>query len=306
MIRLTALALSLLAVASVPGWAQVLDSSKAHIEIVLDEKPPVLLFYKSPALSGDPILALDATGLKIDGVLVCSWPGGRYNRSDLMMVLGYDQRDERWEPVNGGCPPGVPVISGWNFGGATLSIAVDKREGPIVRVAYGSRSAYLDLRALPGDPRESPEGFLKQLPRKGRIGWEWLPSEQEVRRHDAAVFAELQQVPAFSRFLAAIRNCLNSDDFVRCIPAVADPDIRHEGGSWTGLVSFLDYLAQASVPTPGETVASELRRCFGSGGRFRNSGAPSFVQFVTESGYICDVSRVGSRYLLVGLWLNPD
>lgn len=306
--RVLLLVISLVVVPVVPARAQVLDPAKPHIRIYLGAEPPALAFYDSPALSGEPVFRLDARGLKIDGRLVCSWPGGqyRYDRSAPMMVLGYAERDGNWEAVNGGCPAGVPIISGWDFGGATLYVAVEKLDGLIVSVRYESRFAYFTLESLHGRPREGSGDFLKQLSRTGRIGWEWLPSEEEVRRQHAAVFAQLQQLPAFSRFLASIRNCLDSDDVVRCIPAVADPNIQHDGEGGTGLVSFLQYLSQASVTTPGETVASELRRCFGSGGRFRDGGAPRYVQFVTESGYICEVHRVESRYLLVGLWPNPD
>lgn len=153
------------------------NPERAQIQLLLSRSGPTLALTQAPDGSGKAI-RLDERGLFVDGELVCSWPGGRYDPANAgNMVLGYATVSADGSPHEyTGCRPGLPIVSTWGdcgMGTATLFIEVLSRAGPIVETKYGDQRYYLDLNDLPGDPRVPDSSFEVRL--KDFIGWEWQP-----------------------------------------------------------------------------------------------------------------------------------
>jgi hypothetical protein len=184
LVALLAFAVDLLAVdgrTQRPGPPLTLDPLRAHVSVFPGNRAPEIRLYAASDLSGDPPIRLDHRGLWVEGTLACSWPGGQYDPARRAnMVLGYGLRAGDLTDYRG-CPPGLPIVSTWGdrgVGTAALFIVVADRQGAIVAVPYGSRRLYLDLNALPGDPREPTNDLRRVVRLKGFVGWEWLPPER--------------------------------------------------------------------------------------------------------------------------------
>lgn len=139
-------------------------------------------------------------GLRLDGILTCSWPGGRWVEANAAnMVLGYGSVDA--QQYQRCVPQDLPLISTWSDqsrGAAAIYIEVMARRGPIIESLWGIRRVYLDLNALPGDPREAIDDA--NLRTEGFVGWEWLLSEHEERRQIRAAYEQLLRQPSFTEF----------------------------------------------------------------------------------------------------------
>lgn len=158
------------------------NPERAQIQLLLSRVAPTIALTQHPDGSGDAI-RLDKRGLFVDGKLACRWPGGRYDPGNSTnMVLGYENVSADGSPQDyRGCPSGLPIVSTWGdcgIGTATLYIEVHSPLGPLVETRYATRSFYLDLNDLPGDPRSSDPSFEVRL--KGYVGWEWQPAAREV------------------------------------------------------------------------------------------------------------------------------
>lgn len=259
------------ATALIPGTTQpspvppsAVSRDRAHISVY----PPVhwdLRLYGRPDLSGSPAVHLTDDGLRVDGALVCVWPGGGWAvESSHNMVLGYRTRDA--EDYRRCIPDGLPVLSMWGDNGkgaAALFIEVTARRGSIVESTWGARRLYFDLNSLPGDPQEPiPGAFLR---RKGFLGWEWLPSERDQRRQIRAAYARRLREVEFSRFITDVRKCFSSTRAPDClVPFVESP--------------FADVEIAMAVGKTNEVTATELVRYVWTSARPDGDGRPIWYE----------------------------
>jgi hypothetical protein len=145
----TVLRVLLCAAVLVPAWglAQALpdlDLNRPHI-LLRSSEAPNLKFYARKDLRGTPAIEVNERGAFVAGVLVCSWPGGRYvQENESNMTLGYVPDAMSPSSPVGPCPAGFPVMSNWGdhgLGGAVQYIEVGSRQGSTIEVRF---RGYLD------------------------------------------------------------------------------------------------------------------------------------------------------------------
>ena len=306
------LALMLAGVASIvipqAGPPLDLNPDRAHIWIFAPSHWN-LEFYGRSDLSGEPVVELTDEGLRIDGRVVCPWPGGRWDEGRKMnMVLGYTSVDAGvYRPC---VPPGLPLISTRSDSGlgvAAVYVEVVARRGAIVESRWGARRLYLDLNTLPGDPREPiPDASLRT---RGFPGWEWLLSKHEEQRQTHAAYARLLREPAFRHFMDGVRSCLTSKQVPGClVPFVKSPFYHTDAAAALGKDSHvtaaeLVRYAWAAVGESGGTGKAwdDLRSCLLDGEPV--SVTESTVQL--SGAVVCNVERRPSGWKLTAFFVSP-
>jgi hypothetical protein len=284
-----------------------LNPRHAHV-LLYPKAAPDLKLYRSRELAGPPAIRLNERGAFVGDQLVCSWPGGRYDTSDSAnMVLGYET-----PPVAGNvkyvpCPAGFPIISTWGDGGhgtATLLIEVSSRKGAIIEVRFAGKPYYLDLRSLPGDPRQ-PEPSLG-MARRGVLGWEWVISGDEAGKAAKAAADRLRRRPAFARFFTEARACVSSAGAPQCfLPFVQEKLYFPEAGLADGHVTpeqFTNYVWK-TIDRDGWTLWRHLRGCFVDG---ELSAAETAATIVSDDGWTCELEETRGGWKLVQFFQNPD
>jgi hypothetical protein len=284
-----------------------LDPDRAHIRIFAPSHWG-LKFYGRSDLSGDPVVELTDEGLRIDGRVVCRWPGGRWDeRRETEMVLGYSSVDAGvYRPC---VPPGLPLISTWSDSGrgtAAIYVEVAARREAIVESRWGARRLYLDLNTLPGDPREPIPDASLRLRTRGFLGWEWLLSKHEEQRQTHAAYSRLLREPAFRHFMDGVRSCLTSKHVPGClVPFVGSPFYHRDAAAALGkdghvTAAELVRYAWAAVGESGGTGKAwdDLRSCLLDGEPI--SVTQSTVQL--SGAVVCDVERGPNAWKLTAFF----
>lgn len=273
-------------------------------------RPPTgLRFYDQGDLAGQAAIELSDEGLRLDGRLVCAWPGGRWDQAHAAnMVLGYRTVDAQdYRPC---MPEDLPLISTWSdkgLGVAAIYIEVVARRGAIVESLWGARRVYLDLNTLPGDPRE-PIADAK-LRMKGFLGWEWLRSGHEQRQQLRADFEQLLRQPDFREFVEGVRACLSSPRVPECLaPFVTTPFYHADAAAAIGKVNFVTagelvrYLWTAKGESGGTRQGwQDVHSCLMAGEPVAVS--PKSVQL--SGAVLCNVTREGTRWKLSAFFERP-
>jgi len=221
------------------------------------------------------------------------------------MVLGYATRE-----ASGylGChPDDLPILSTWGdrgLGAAALYVEVIARHGHIVETRWRERRLYLDLNGIPGDPREAVPGV--QLERKGFVGWEWLISENDQTRRDAADVARLEREPGFAAFRREVTACIQSAGAPGCFAAYVKSPFNHPGAAAAfgtphsvSAEQFVQYAWTAVGDRGGSgRTWTDLVSCF-AGGRIITATATT-ARF--KGTLYCDVERGPAGWKLTGFF----
>ena len=286
MTHLAALILVLSGAQSPP--APRLNPNLAHVDIY----PPAhwnLRLFARRDMSGRPAIELNDEGLFVDGTRVCAWPGGRWNPDDAAnMLLGYDERH-----AYTGCGSDMPVVSlagDSGLGAAAVYVEVVRRIGTIAEARFGSRTVYLDLKSL-------PQG-----------GWDWLISEREQARRDAAAAQQLRQDPAFARFVRDVRACVSSSRAPGCFAAFLespfydwDAAAKVARDFYVTAEQFVDYLADAPARAASSgKLWDEIVACFTNDRLLVMT--PREARFA--GGVNCDVKRTPAGWKVTSIFVG--
>ena len=103
----------------------------------LEKWGPMLNLHDNPSLNGEPAMVLDVQGLIYKGYLLCSWPGGRFDR------------EKSYSMVLQGCPQGLPITStlgGGGSGDAQVMVAVFGRQpNGLAQTTFSGTTLYMFL-----------------------------------------------------------------------------------------------------------------------------------------------------------------
>ena len=301
-----------------PPGEEWMRPDRHHVRIydwAFDRATMNIRFYDNRQMIGEPVIHLTNRGLFIDGTLVCSWPDGRFNPSSRYMWLGFEALSpEPYDaPPSGyrGCPSGVPIETLYDFGAGTrIVIAVVERRESIAAVEYGMRKLFLDLDALPGDPRPETVDTSFALQPKGSFeGWAWHRSDDERKVMMANATEALLRSPAFIEFRQMAKDCLNSPNAPDCLAAfVRNPFYYPEAMSpteksgYVPALRFARYARTASHPYMTDKLLwAELDMCF-SLDSVRLVDKREEFQYATvktDNGFVC-----GFRYDEAGWQLS--
>lgn len=312
-------ALCVLAASQAAGPLRELNPLRAHVSLYLTEAPD-LRFYARRDLTGPPEIVVNDLGAFVGKTLVCPWPGGRYDVSDRAnMVLGYATRLDIDSGKYTPCPDGFPVISTWGDhgkGAAALYIEVFTRNRSLVEVRFRGKPYFVDLNALPGDPRPqlevagssfiaAPSLPLFGVKPKGFVGWEWEIPEVEATRLRASATARLRRQPEFAQFLKSAQACLSSSRVPACfVPFVdeilANPEIEPRVYN-VAAADFVDAVWR-QANQDGRRRWADLRECF-----FSQDLDPGIdrARLMTNQGWVCDLALTRNGWKLTGFFLAP-
>jgi hypothetical protein len=140
-------------------------------------RPPMMFFSRRDA-RGTPDVVIDRRGLVEGGVVRCVW----WNPESLDSSSGLPLRLAT-APARPEAPCANGISTGhFTFGPPVLFVLVRRVQGTVAEIPYNGKTLYLDLNALPGDPRdENPEALESVCAsREPLAGNGWIHSRRRI------------------------------------------------------------------------------------------------------------------------------
>jgi hypothetical protein len=244
---------------------------------------PDIQFFETPDLRGVAPMVLDATGLRLDGIVICHWRDG---------MLGVEHGNGSVVRASG-CPADLPVwsaVGDAGFGLPHTFIGVSAITCPTGQLRFRNRTFFFDFREMPGDPEGDPPPCPLRS-NSGESGWGWLESQRVDDIRVGRALAMKLRDAEYARFYHGIRNCFLGHDF-RCLSDYLHPNFEMEPW-WQGNHERIGRRDVARIAWQSP-FWQELAWCFLRGRPV--DGAMTF----SRGFMMCSVERYGAKYGLVG------